>query len=352
MKTIPLLPRLIAIAAAAAPVGAQTTGGATALTIKGASDSRLSLPYQQPRVDGGTVAGVTATSLVLAGETWIPGQFTRQADGTGKVCYALFLDGPLEGVFYKVLSNNEDTLVLDTEGDKLNEHPLGAIPFGTRVDIVPYWTVAEVFGADEASVLLEPRVSPLFPTDDLLLYDNGRSGINKAPVTTIYYRKNQGWRSVAAPSDSSAETILPPGAVFTVRRRGATDLELINFGVYYRQRRAVFVAGGATEGNDQYVSLLLPEPVTLDESNLSNGVVRPSASPLLRADEVLVWRSANPGFNQAPDTVLYYRPAIGWLKVGDNTPLGSSFSLAPGEAIIIRKKPSSPPADWLQIPPP
>ena len=62
MKTIPLLPRLIAIAAAAAPVGAQTTGGATALAIKGASDSRLSLPYQQPRVDGGTVAGVTATA--------------------------------------------------------------------------------------------------------------------------------------------------------------------------------------------------------------------------------------------------------------------------------------------------
>jgi hypothetical protein len=100
------------------------------------------------------------------------------------------------------------------------------------------------------------------------------------------------------------------------------------------------------------VSLLLPEPVTLDESNLASGVVRPSASPLLRADEVLVWRSANPGFNQAPDTVLYYRPLIGWLKVGDNTPLGDTFSLAPGEAIIIRKKPSSPPADWLQIPPP
>ena len=351
MKT-QLIVASVLLMAAAAPVCAQTTGGATALTIKGASDSRLSLPYQPPRVEGGTVSGVTASTLVLQGEEWESDQFTRRADGTGKACYALFLEGPLEGVYYKILSNNEDTLVLDTDGDKLDAHPLGVIAFGTRVDIVPYWTVAEVFGADEASVLLEPRVSPLFPTDDVLLYDNGRGGINKAPVTTLYFRKGEGWRSVAAPSDSSADTVLPPGSVFTVRRRGATDLELINFGVYYRQRRAVFVAGGATEGNDQYVSLLLPEPVTLDESNLASGVVRPSASPLLRADEVLVWRSANPGFNQAPDTVLYYRPLIGWLKVGDNTPLGDTFSLAPGEAIIIRKKPSSPPADWLQIPPP
>jgi uncharacterized protein (TIGR02597 family) len=338
-------------ATGAGAVMAQSTGGSTTLVIKGAADSRLSLPYQHPRIDGGSITGVTANQLVVQGKAWTPDQYVRTAAGVGRTCYALFLDGPLQGVFYKILSNNGDTLVLDTEGDNLTAHPLGAIAFGNRVDIIPYWTVADVFGGTESTVILAPRVSPLFPTDDLLLYDNNSQGLNKAPVATIYYRKNQGWRSVAAPGDSSAHTILPPGFVFVVRRRAAAPLELVNYGVYYRQRRAVYVAGGETSGNDQFVSLLLPEPMTLAESNLANAVVQPSSSPLIRADEVLVWRVAAPGFNSAPDTTLYFRPSVGWLKVGDNTPISDSFTLAPGEAIIIRKKASSPSADWLQFPP-
>ena len=349
MKTIQLF--LFGLIAHGGIASAQSTGGSTTLHIKGAADSRLSLPYQQPHLDGGSISGVTANSLVLQGKAWTPGQFTRVAGaGGGRTCYALFLDGPLQGVFYKILSNNEDTLVFDTEGDNLTDHSLGDIGFGNQIQIIPYWTVAEVFGETDATVILAQRLSPLFPTDDLMLYNNNRRGINKAPETTIYYRRNQGWRSVAAPTESSADTILPPGSVFVVRRRAATDLELVNYGVFYRQRRAVYVAGGETAGNDQFVSLLLPEPLTLTESNLGGSVVRPSGGPVLRADEVLVWRRPS-GFSSAPDTTLYYRQSLGWFKVGDNIPLGDSFTLAPGEAIIIRKKPSSPAADWLQYPP-
>lgn len=348
MKTIQIL--LVGLVALGVAAKAQSTGGSMTLVINGAADTRLSLPYQRPHLDRGTVSGVTANSVVLQGKTWVPAQFTRVAGGGGLTCYGLFLDGPLQGVFYKILANNEDTLIFDTEGDSLTNHSLGTIGFGDHLQIIPYWTVADVFGETEANVVLQPRLSPLFPTDDIMLFNNNRSGINKAPETTIYYRKNHGWRSVAAPAESSADTILPPGSVFVVRRRAAEPLELINYGVFYRQRRAVYVAGGATVGNDQFVSLLLPEPLTLTEANLADSVVKPSSSPILRADEVLVWRSPT-GFNSAADTTLYYRPSLGWFKVGDNTPLGDSFTLAPGEAIIIRKKASSPAADWLQFPP-
>lgn len=348
MKTIQTF--LFCLLAQGGIASAQSTGGSTTLIIKGASDSRLSLPYQQAHLDGGAISRVTSNSLVLQGKDWTPGQFTRIAGVGGRACYGLFIDGPLQGVFYKILSNNEDTLVFETEGDDLTDHSLGDIGFGDQLQIIPYWTIADVFGDTSSNVILEPRVSPLFPTDDILLYNNNRRGINKAPESTIYFRQNQGWRSVAAPSQSSAETILPPGSVFVVRRRAATDLALINYGVFYRQRHAVYVAGGETTGNDHYVSLLLPEPLTLNESNLADTVVSPTSSPMLRADEVLVWRSPA-GFNSAPDTTLYYSPSLGWLKVGDNTDLGNTFTLAPGEAIIIRKKASSPAADWLQFPP-
>jgi uncharacterized protein (TIGR02597 family) len=331
---------------------AQSTGGSLALTIRAQSDTRLSLPYQHPRIEGGDIAGVASASLTLQGKAWSPGEYTRRDDGSGRACYALFRSGPLEGVFYPIISNSDDTIVLDTNGDDLRSHPLGTIAFGNRVDIVPYWTIADVFGADEDNLLIAPRTSPLFPTDDILLYDPAATGINQSPSQTLYYLKNQGWRSVAAPADSSAATILPPGSVFIVRRRAASDLELINFGVYYRQRRAITIKGGGSTGQDQSVSLLLPEPLSLDEANLAETAVRPSTSPILRADEVLLWRAVAPGFNQPADTVLYYRKDVGWLRVGDNAPQGSAITLAPGEAIIVRKKPGSPTTDWLQLPPP
>ncbi len=348
MKTIQTF--LFCLFAHGGIASAQSSGGSTTLVIKGAADSRLSLPYQQAHLDGGAISGVTSNSLVLQGKDWTPGQFTRVAGVGGKTCYGLFIDGPLQGVYYKILSNNEDTLVFETEGDDLTNHSLGNIGFGNQLQIIPFWTIADVFGDTASNVILQPRLSPLFPTDDILLYNNNRRGINKAPESTIYYRQNQGWRSVAAPAVSSADTILPPGSIFVVRRRAATDLELINYGVFYRQRHAVYVAGGETTGNDQYVSLLLPEPMSLTESNLADAVVRPTSNPMFRADEVLVWRTPN-GFNSAPDITLYYRPSLGWFKVGDNTELGDDFTLAPGEAIIIRKKASSPAADWLQFPP-
>lgn len=330
---------------------AQSSGGSTTLVIKGAADTRLSLPYQRPQVDTGTISGVGAKTIKLQGKSWTIDQFSYAAGTQAETYYGLFVDGPLAGVFYKVLSNSPDTLVLDTEGDDLTAHPLGTIAFGNHFHIIPYWRVADVFGGTDATVLLTPRTSPLFATDDLMLYNNSAPGLNKAPVRTLYFRQGQGWRSVDDPATSSADTIIPPGSIFSIRRRGATDLELVNFGVFHKQRRAVYVADGGTAGNDQFVSLILPEPVTLTESGLSNGVVLPSSSPVIRADEVLVWRATTTGFNHAPDTTLYYRQGQGWFKVGDSTAISDTFTLAPGEAIIVRRKAGSPGADWLQSPP-
>lgn len=349
----PTLPACgLALLLAAGSAAAQSSGGSTSLLIKGASDSRLSLPYQRPHTDAGTVSGVGAKTLKLQGKSWTIDQFSYNAGGQPETYYALFLDGPLQGVFYKILSNSPDTLVLDTEGDDLTAHPLGTIAFGNRVHVIPYWRVADVFGDTDATVLIDPRTSPLFAADDLLLYDNSASGVNKAPVRTLYYRANAGWRSVDSPLTSSADTIIPPGSVFTVRRRGAADLELVNFGVFHKVRRAVYVAGGGTTGNDQFVSLILPEPLTLTESGLGGGVVTSSPSQLIRADEVLLRRSPATGFNNATDTTLYYRQGFGWFKVGDSTPIGNTFMLSPGEAIIIRRKAGTAGTDWLQTPPP
>jgi uncharacterized protein (TIGR02597 family) len=127
---------------------------------------------------------------------------------------------------------------------------------------------------------------------------------------------------------------------------------LVNSGLYYKQRRVLFVQGGnGTTGNDQHISFSFPEPITLNESNLASTIVLPSVSPVLRNDEILFWRGLPTGFNNPANTTVYYRQEGGWQRVGDSTPIGDSFVIEPGEAIVIRKKAANASADWLQFPP-
>ena len=354
MKTFALRLFLLLAISEVAPrdLFAQAVGGAATLRIKGASDNRIALPYQRPPTDAGQVSAVGPGTVKLLDKNWAADQFVYAAGQQTRTYYAQFADGSLAGSFYKVIGNNADTLVVDTEGDNLASHSLGQIAYGDTVKIIPYWTVADVFGATAAELILEPRTSPVFAKDDILLYNDSQIGLNKPPTRTLYFRLGAGWRSVADPNTSSADTVLPPGGVFIVRRRHAADVALVNSGLYYKQRRVLFVHGGnGTTGNDQQIALTFPEPVTLNESNLASNVVRPSTSPVLRNDEVFFWRNAAPGYNLPANTTVYFRQGSGWERVGDTTPIGDTFTIEPGEGIIIRKKAANAGIDWLQLPP-
>ncbi len=333
-------------------LAAQSAGGATRILIKGASDTRLALPYQRAPVDAGEVSRCASNSVTLLGKAWDSDAFVYAAGAQPRTYYAQFATGSLEGAFYKIIGHSTDTLVLETEGDDLTAHPLGAIRYGDVVKIVPYWTIAGVFGETEADLLLEPRLSPLFPKDDVLLFDQATVGLNKAPSTTLYFTSGSGWTSVAEPAANKADTILPPGTVMIARRRNPADVTLVNAGLFYKQRRVIYVPGGnGTKGNDHYAALSFPEPVTLNESQLAGSVVVASTSPVLRQDELLVWRNARSGFNIPPNTLLYYRQGLGWFQFGDNQPIGDTFTIEPGEAVVVRKKAANAGADWLQQPP-
>jgi uncharacterized protein (TIGR02597 family) len=351
MTTRAILYFATAIQLAAASTWAQSVGGATTIQIKGGRDNRISIPYQSPPADGGQVAAIAESTVKILDKSWQPDQFAYVAGEQPRTYYAQFADGELAGAFYKIVSNDADTLVLDTGGDDLTAHPLGPVAYGDTVKVIPYWTVADIFGATQGTLIIEPRTSPLFAKDDILLYSEEQVGINKAAAKTLYFRAGVGWRSVADPNTDCADTILPPGEVCVVRRRNAADVSLVNSGLYYRQRRVVFVRGGnGVTGNDQQVALTFPEPLTLDESNLANSAVLPSASPLLRNDELLLWRNS-PGFNQPANTTIYFQQGAGWKRVGDATPIGGTFTIEPGEGLVIRKKASNPGVDWLQLPP-
>lgn len=54
--------------------------------------------------------------------------------------------------------------------------------------------------------------------DQLLVFNNSASGINKAPSATYFYVTNSGWRSTAAPSTDAGNTVIPAAVGYVIRK--------------------------------------------------------------------------------------------------------------------------------------
>lgn len=328
------------------------------LTIKGASDNYLSLPIPRPPVFAGAVAAVTANTVRLNGATWAVDQFKFVDPSQPQTYYLEFATGNLEGVFYKIIGNTADTLTLDTEGDDLTAHSLGAIVAGATGDaarIRPYWRVRDIFGDSDANLVLEKRPNRFLVRDDIRIPDYEKIGTKKAPKIKIYFVSGVGWRKAGDSSTDMGNFTFKPNAGLIVRRRNVADTTLLNFGQVLVYRSAPYIEGGnGVVGNDTFVSLNHAAPVKLDESGLHTGVAGTSvvkASPDVNTinDSVFVYNSA--GFNPAAAAHYYYLAGQGWRQVGSaSTTIGQDVLLAPGTSYLVRKKADSAGGEWLNEP--
>lgn len=358
----------------AATVSAQT-GGCDVVLIRSGMDNYISLPFQRDPVATARVAAVGATSLRLNGAIWTVDQFAP-VSGRGPVgpgsqlpqttrnevttYYALITTGKLEGVFYKILSNTIDTMVLATEGDDLTAHPAGAIALDDLVEVRPYWTLATVFGVIAGDLVLSSRATPTALSDEVSLPDNLAAGVVAAKRVaggTYYYLTGQGWRRVGdRPGIDQADTILPPGQMLSVRRRAAGNVELFSVGEVLQHRFSIFVQGGnGVLGTDSYLGLTQGAPVTLNLSalvtttNLASSPVRPSPSRTQILDRVFLYQSGPISANLPVVRSFYYLNGLGWRDPASTaTNIGDTISIVPGATIVVRKAPTSVGVDWLQ----
>lgn len=344
--------------AAAGPLSAETVsspaGGAVIVPIRGASDNFVSMPFTTDAIFTGGVTGVGSNSLQLSGSSWTSGQFEYSYPGQRTKYFAKFTTGPLAGLFYRIVGNTPLTLILDAEGDDLTNHALGSIGFGDVVEICSYATIGSLFGQTEAGLMIDPRPTETASKDELRFFDNALVGSNK-PATVYYFLSGAGWRRDGDPTMSDmADTIIPPGYSFAVRRRNSVNTSLVSHGLVPRNVFSVYIPGGnGTTGNDVYTAITFPEPILLDNSGLLNvavpalSVLKPSPSSLNIQDQLFIY-TGTVGYNPVPGTSYYFLAGVGWRKFGSTaTNVGQVVSIPPGLAIMIRKKPDSPGIDWV-----
>lgn len=327
------------------------------LAIRGGSDNQLAIPLVQRAVSFCRVTGVAASQVRTSAGRWGRGRFAFSDGSPEGNYYAEFISGALKGAKYLVLDNSEDTLVLDTEGDDLTAHPMGAIAYDDVVRIRRHWTVGGVLGATDEDIVIRPKPNPLIPGDSVLFVDNDRVGENKAPIGELSYVRGVGWRRTGDLATDQQHCAFRVGEPFLVRRIAPDGVIVAVIGDVPTGPQALFVHGGdGVRANDAHVCLLFSEEVSLDESGLydpsdpDGSVVRHSRNILLRADELLAYGD-RAGFNQAPERAFFYLQSAGWREVGSaSTTVGSDFHLKPGTAYIVRKKKTSPGVDWVQRP--
>jgi uncharacterized protein (TIGR02597 family) len=362
------VPQLSAVDAFSDPVGYHT------LSIVGASDNVMSLPMVRDAVFTGTVGGaITATSFnVLAGQTpptWTADQFVYSAGIQRLTYYVEFTTGQLRGLFYKVQNNGTGSLTLDTEGDNLTTHPVNgvaaALAVGDSIKIRPYWTVKDAFEVN-GTPIIESRANVILAKDDILIPNYTLFGTNKAAAPIIFHTTQvggsaagPGWRAVGQGVTDFADFVLRPNEAFITRRRNAATVSLTNLGAVNLNRAITFVPGGnGTSANDIYVSLARPSAVTLDASGLriadqTASLIKDSANTTIRQDEVYAF-NAPAGLNAAAPNVYFYlngAAGTGWRKVGSAaTDIGSTVTLEPGKAYIVRKKAANAGRDWVNDP--
>ena len=268
------------------------------------------------------------------------------APSEGGAYYVRFRTGALIGRAYRITESGADFLALEGAVEELE-----VLVAGDLLEILPYWTLGTLYPLEAAGVAFIPSVSSLVRQTEVLFYDPAGVGINRAPVAT-YYFFNGAWRKVgAAVSQSFSGTPISPDA-YLVQRNKAAATTLTYCGLVSTGPRVIPLSGSLSARQDHHLTVPHPVPVTLRESGLfESGAFQPSASSLVRGDELLLFDPAQTGVNQAPVTT-YYHLNGGWRRLG--APLTSDFSdsveLLPGGGFILRKASGQPERFWTFLP--
>jgi uncharacterized protein (TIGR02597 family) len=333
--------------------------GYFAIPVKAASDNYISLPLVQKATGFATVSWAGRDRISIGGSRrFNAGQFGPKPGAWRASYVAEFVTGSLRGVSYDVLDNSADTLLLDTQGDNLTQHPRGAVGFGDIVRLRPLWTPSAVFGDTEESLQIDAKPDGSTSAGDTIsLPDNAVIGLNKPPAIELSFIQNAGWRSSAGDqSTNRAEYPIFPGQPIKVRRSSAQDTTIITLGHVARGQQSIYVPDGGDDGNDVYVALLHPEPVSLGSSGLvpistpTSGAFQPSTNAIFRSDELMAFEEES-GFNPTPTKAFYFLAGRGWRQAGlPGWESGHSLILEPGRAYLLRRKAGSLGGDWIQEP--
>ena len=300
-----------------------------ALPLAAQSDTRVAIPFVRPTRYAGLLQSVSGNVLTVAGAPgWNANQFAYDASAGRHDTFFVLLGArtgagttPKEGGFYTVTANGANTLTVDLNGDDLS-----AVAAGTRVTLIPYWTVGTAFPASDAgkSFIASPSqmATTLLVAPAKTTVIDGPQGVYlggpKPPPPPLYYFSAGAWRRADLSSTVVCDDdVLYPDGHLIVRNPDAATLTLRPVGVVLTAKFTVPVpTPGANAELDYPAALPRPVPVSLNDLGLiDGGTILPTDAPANSRDSVAVFDPAVAGYNLAPAATYYFAQGA-WRKAG------------------------------------
>jgi uncharacterized protein (TIGR02597 family) len=308
------------------------------VTLLGNSDTFVSLPFARPGLAPATITSVSGSTITVNGSpNWSTGQFVYAAAVQTNRYFIRITSGAAAGKFYTVVSNDLNTLTVDSGGDSL------AIAPSDTITVEPYWTPSTAF-PNGAGVFASPTPGNRFT--ELLLPDTTSAGLNLSAAKVLFYYGGV-WKQIGD-ANSHNDDPLMPNSYFVVRHNVATNSTLTLFGSVTPWKHAINLRTSSTTQQDNAIGLPRPVVVSLNDSGLiSSAAFIASPLPGNRTDELLVFDNSIAQKNKSASSIYYFWNGA-WRRVGGgSTDFGTTQVFTPGTGVIIRKGTNVTSASWL-----
>jgi len=332
--------------------------GAITITLKGNSDTLVSLPFHRPVALETQVSSITGNVINISASANITGnQFIYSAGNQTNHYYVQFTSGNRAGMFYTITANTPTTITVDGAGDT---GLTGNVGTSDTFRVIPYCTLNTLFpngqGINQSAGFTGgQRKSAIF------VVDNVSSGFNLAALTSYYYYNGSsspgaGWRQAGDTGNLTNDVVIYPDNYFFVRNSIAGDTQLTLVGAVPQSKFATplsTIAGNTTQ--DNFIGVSVPVSVTLASSNLQQSGAFLASTGFIgaqRGDQLFVFDNTVATINRASVATYYYYGGSnsggpGWRLAGDpngNTAIHDNDAIfQPGNGYIIRKKATTSP---------
>jgi hypothetical protein len=209
------MPLALAQEAVTDPIGVVT------IPTRAGSKTAISIPLEKPAVAAGSVTAVTSNSITDS---------EADFDSLANSHFIRILSGNAEGRNLRILSNTADTLTVETglnqwalpvdssAGNTVNVAP------GDKYEIVPMWTLGEIFGGTTEDCVLLTGSNPT-RADQVATYSDGTGA--------VFFHNGTNFRNALNPGDTNNYNslgLMPTSGLWLTRRANGSDADLVILG--------------------------------------------------------------------------------------------------------------------------
>lgn len=302
------------------------------ITCLGSSDTIVSAPLARPAVYIGSGTGATVTAgvtgkITFSGTPFTASQFKYVSGTQSNTYYAFIASGTKEGDYFTITDNDTSSVTVALNGDTL-----AAVTSGTTVKIIPFWTLGTLFPSGDGVT----ATSGFTAATQILLPDTATSGTNLAAAGIYTYSSSAAMWLKSGTSGSANDTILYPDNYFTVRNNTSATTSITVNGAVVVNKLMTALTTNATTKQDNFVAMMRPTTVTLNDSGLISSGAFSASSGFTATDQLFVFDNTVAQLNKAASRIYTYSSGA-WRRSGSSGDAGTDAVFTPGTGVIIRK---------------